>query len=239
MPSPYVSLRAAVRPAAFAYSMLAAEQKHAGALAAECDDLLETTRELLRKLAMARLLSPEPGHGIPTVDVGGDRQAMLLDAYADAGMLWAEVVGICMSIASVLLEQEQWDKVRHLASVLEDVGETISAKELSRRAKDGPFALARRRIKKFHEAMSIDEVRDALNALLELPKEFPNRNVEIAAALPSICISMLRLVPERHGIVLYQCDYVRKNGCQPLQADYFLSHAAAELARLHEMKAGS
>lgn len=239
MPSPYVSLREAVRPAIFAYGILAAEREQAGALAAECDELLAVTRELLRKLALARLLTPEQELLVPAQGVADDRQATLLDAYADAGMLWARVVGICTAIADALLEQGEWAKVSHLADVLADAGEAAAGKELSRRAKDGPAELTRRQIRNVHGVMSMAEIRDALNVLRELPKAFPNREFEIATALPSICISMLRLVPGGDEIgLLFQCDYVRENGCEPNMAEYFLSHAVAEFAQLQQMITG-
>ena len=47
-PSPYLSLRQAVRPAIFAHFLLAGDQERARQLAAECEDLLFLTRELLK-----------------------------------------------------------------------------------------------------------------------------------------------------------------------------------------------
>ena len=95
--SPYLSLRQAVRPAILAHCLLAADQERAGKLAAECEDLLFLTRELLKAAGRARILDDEPGlpetalpeTGLPESGEGGDRAAQFLDAYADAGLLWA------------------------------------------------------------------------------------------------------------------------------------------------------
>jgi hypothetical protein len=240
VPSPYVSLRQAVRPAIFAYSILSTERERAGALAEECNNLLRLSRELM-KSALAHVLIPEPGQRMPVIgdNSAAERQARLLDAYAyaDVGLLWARVVGSCMAIADVILERGEWAKVHHLSDVLSDVGETTSAKEPSRRAKDGPIELAKRRLRNVHETMSVAEVRDALNILGGLRSTCPDRGRTITAALPSICMSMPRLVPPGSGTGgLHQCDFVRRNDCNPDMANYFFAHVTGEFARLHAMK---
>jgi hypothetical protein len=89
--SPYLSLRRAVRPAILAHQLLAGDQERAGTLAAECEDLLYLTRELLKAAGRARILAVVPGPRMAD-ESGGDRQAQLLEAYADAGLLWTKVV---------------------------------------------------------------------------------------------------------------------------------------------------
>ena len=59
--SPYLSLRQAVRPAIFAHRLLAGDAERAGELAAECEELLVLTRELLKAAGQARILATEPG----------------------------------------------------------------------------------------------------------------------------------------------------------------------------------
>lgn len=231
VPSPYVSLRQAVRPAIFAYSLLATEREQAGALAGECDELLDTTRELLRKLALARLLSPEAGQLMLAADAGGDRQAMLLDAYADAGMLWAEVVGICMAIGHALIEQEQWTKASHLAEVLADAGETASAKELSLSAQKGPAERVTRQIQSVHSAMSPEEISKTLDVLADLPKDFPNLNAKVGGALSRICVSIRTKFP---NIYLPRCDIIAKEGCPPNRIDQWFPQVYAEFHRVYE-----
>ena len=51
--SPYLSLRQAVRPAIFAHQLLAGDAERAGELAAECEELLLLTRELLKAAGQA------------------------------------------------------------------------------------------------------------------------------------------------------------------------------------------
>ena len=122
--SPYLSLRRAVQPAIIAHCLLAADQERAGKLAAECEDLLFLTRELLKAAGRAQILAtergpgpgpgpgagpgpgrgPGPGPGMPDAgEVSGDRPAQLLDAYADAGLLWAKVVGSSLALAGALI----------------------------------------------------------------------------------------------------------------------------------------
>ncbi len=54
--SPYLALRQAVRPAILAHRLLAGDQERAGKLAAECEDLLFLTGELLKAAGRARIL---------------------------------------------------------------------------------------------------------------------------------------------------------------------------------------
>src|SRR5947199_2209413 len=93
--SPYLALRQAVRPAILAHRLLAGDQERAGKLAAECEDLLFLTGELLKAAGRARILAAaSESEAVPAVlaQSAGDRQAQLLDAYASAGLLWAKVV---------------------------------------------------------------------------------------------------------------------------------------------------
>lgn len=59
-PSVYLSLRNAVRPAIYAHFLLAEDQERAGQLAAECEDLLFLTRELLKAVGLAGILGAGP-----------------------------------------------------------------------------------------------------------------------------------------------------------------------------------
>jgi hypothetical protein len=225
--SPYVSLREAVRPAIFAYGILAAERERAGELAEECDNLLQLTRELLKKSALAHLLTPEPGQQIPAGADGGDRQARLLEAYADAGMLWAKVVGSCMAIASVLLERGEWTTVNHLAEVLAAAGETASANELSRQALSGPDERLRRIIGKFNDAMSEKQITKALDLLLAVPMKSPVRS-ELGPALTSICRSIVRLFPEKTRAGFPNIKYYAQNPCLNKDVNAVLPNVSRE-----------
>ena len=129
--SPYLSLREAVRPAIVAFSILAQEQDRAGSLAREADNLLQATQELLTALGAVRLQSPEAGKalpGVPEPDTG--QHAGLLDAYAEAGLMWARVVGSSLALADALLDQGRWDTAQRLAEFLDMAGEPAVAKPL-------------------------------------------------------------------------------------------------------------
>ena len=180
--SPYLSLRQAVRPAIVTYTVLASEQERAGALADEASQLLESTRELLEAVGLVHLLSPDPGAEIPDND-RGDRQARLLAAYADAGVLWAKVVGHSIALADGLLGQARWHDVLRLADFLDNAGETVVADSLRERANDAIRAEYYARISCIHDKMSREETATAIDTLRSLPKEFPERKLEIALRL--------------------------------------------------------
>ena len=180
--SPYLSLRQAVRPAIVTYTVLASEQERAGALAEEASQLLESTRELLEAIGLVHLLSPDPGAEIPGND-RGDRQARLLAAYADAGVLWAKVVGHSIALADGLLSQARWHDVLRLADFLDNAGETVVADSLRERANDAIRGEYYARISCIHDKMSREETATAIDTLRSLPKEFPERKLEIALRL--------------------------------------------------------
>lgn len=235
MISPYLSLREAVRPAIFAYTLMASEQEQAGALAEECESLLHVTRELLKTAALVHVLSPEPGHSTPPDGSGSDRQAKLLDAYAEAGMLWAKVMGSFMAIGSLLLRQQQWDEVQHLAALVENVGESEAAKTLRARVSDARAERLRRQIASYHGNMSAEKIREAIELLHDLPEDFPRRRNEIARALGPICTSMVNLSPPS-GFTKY--GYVHGDGCQEARADGFLLDISSEFHKIYAKKAG-
>jgi hypothetical protein len=180
--SPYLSLRQAVRPAIVTYTVLASEQERAGALADAASELLETTRELLEAVGLVHLLSPDPGAEIPGND-RGDRQARLLAAYADAGVLWAKVVGHSIALADGLIGQARWHDVLRLADFLDNAGETVVAESLRERANDAIRGEYYARIGCIHDKMSVQETAAAIDTLRSLPKEFPERKLQIALRL--------------------------------------------------------
>ena len=67
--SPYLSLRQAVRPAIFAHFLLAEDQERARQLAAECEDLLFLTRELLKAAGLADILGARAPSSSGKLDV--------------------------------------------------------------------------------------------------------------------------------------------------------------------------
>jgi hypothetical protein len=192
-PSVYLSLRKAVRPAIYAHFLLAEDQERAGHLAAECEDLLFLTRELLKAVGLAGILGAEPGPGGLDED-GGDRQAQLLGAYAEAGLLWAKVVGSTMALARALLERGDRDAVRRLAGFLTEAGEDGAATELKIGLGKAIWATHRESLQDITNTMppaAIETAIDALRAvLLEVPEDYPDRNREVNRFLAPLAASV-------------------------------------------------
>jgi len=237
-PSPYLSLRQAVRPAIFAHFLLAGDQERARQLAAECEDLLFLTRELLKAAGLADILGAGPrgaeprgagprgagpldagplgagslgagslgagslgagslgaGHGSGQLDEdGGDRQAQLLGAYAEAGLLWAKVVGSTMALARALLDRGDRDGVRRLASFLADAGENSTAAELKIQLGKAVWDSYREPLQEISATMApaaISRAIEALRAVLrEVPEDVPDRNREVNRFLPPLAASV-------------------------------------------------
>jgi hypothetical protein len=207
--SPYLSLRQAVRPAIFAHFLLAEEHERAGRLAAECEDLLFLTRELLKASGLAGLLgagAPEPGP--PGLEEDGDgRQAQLLGAYAEAGLLWAKVVGSTMALARGLLDHGDWDGVRRLAGFLADAGEDGAAAELRIQLGKAVWAAHREQLQGISNAMPPAAVGQAIGALRAVlagvPEDFPDRNREVNRFLPPLAASVYAIMRAQEVDVPY------------------------------------
>jgi hypothetical protein len=220
--SPYLSLRQIVRPAIFAHFLLAEDQERAGHLAAECEDLLFLTRELLKAAGLTRLLGAEPagpvGAGALAAPVspaspaspeedGGDRQEQLLGAYAEAGLLWAKVVGSTMALARGLLERGDWDGVRRLASFLADAGEDSTAAELKIQLGKAVWGTYHEQLQGIGNAMrpaAIAEAIDALRGVLrEVPEDVPDRNREVNRFLAPLAASIHAIMREQEMDIPY------------------------------------
>jgi hypothetical protein len=187
--SPYLALRQAVRPAILACRLLAGDQERAGKLATECEDLLFLTAELLKAAGRARLLGPGPGQApLGPNDDGGERQAQLVDAYADAGLLWAKVVGSCLALAGALIERGDWDDVRALASFLASSGEETAAAELR-------LVLGNAIWQRHSEQLRV--------VLREVPEEYPDRNREVNRFLPPLAAAVGALMREQQVEIPY------------------------------------
>ncbi len=202
--SPYLALRQAVRPAILAHRLLAGDQERAGKLAAECEDLLYLTRELLKAAGRARILA------VPAAQAdegGGDRQAQLLDAYADAGLLWAKVVGSSLALARALIERGEWDDVRALASFLAGAGEESAAAELRLALGNAIWQLHREQLRRISNAMPPAAIGAGINALRavlrDVPEEFPDRNREVNGFLPPLAAAIGALMKEQQVEIPY------------------------------------
>jgi hypothetical protein len=216
--SPYLALRQAVRPAILAHRLLAGDQERAGKLAAECEDLLFLTGELLKAAGRARILAAASAaassaasevEAVPAVpgESAGDRQAQLLDAYADAGLLWAKVVGSSLALAQALIERGDWDDVRTLASFLASSGEESAAAELRRALGKAIWQIHREQLRAISSTMPPAAIGGAINALRavlrEMPEEIPDRNSEVNRFLPPLAAAIGALMKKQQVEIPY------------------------------------
>lgn len=211
MVSPYLSLRQAVRPAIFAQFLLAEDSERAGRLAAECEDLLFLTRELLKAGGLANVLGADPvevGPGsVQWEEDGSDRQAQLLGAYAEAGLLWAKVVGSTMALGQGLLDRGDWDEVRRLAAFLAGAGEDDAAAELKIGLSRAVWATCREPLQVVSNTMlpaAISEAIGALRAVLrEVPDDVPDRNREVNRFLAPLAASVHKIMRDQEVDIPY------------------------------------
>jgi hypothetical protein len=207
--SPYLSLRQAVQPAILAHFLLADDRERARQLAAECEDLLFLTRELLKTAGLASIAGVPPALAV-SVDVSadvasdeddGDPQARLLGAYAAAGLLWAKVVGSTMALARALLDRGDRDGVRRLASFLAEAGEGGTAADLKIQLSKAVWAAHREQLQGVSSAMppaAIGTAIDALRTVLaEIPDDVPDRNRQVNRFLPTLAASVYAIMREQ------------------------------------------
>jgi len=199
--TPYLSLRQAVRPAIFAHRLLAGDAERAGKLAAECEELLVLTRELVKAAGQARILDDRSAGSPGSSGSPGGRQAQILDAYADAAMSWAKVVGSLMALAGTLFERGDWDDVRRLADVLAETGEDAAAADLRTQLGRAVWDRYRDQLQHITAKMPPAEIRKGINALqavlLEVPEDFPGRNREVNRLLVPLASSIHALMKDR------------------------------------------
>ena len=210
MVSPYVSLRQAVRPAIFAQFLLAEDRERAGRLAAECEDLLFLTRELLKAAGQAGVLGDAPAESEsppPLDEDGGDRQEQLLGAYAQAGLLWAKVVGSTMALARSLLDRRDWDGARRLAGFLAEAGEDGAAAELRIQLGKAVWDTYREQLQAIGNRMPPAGIQTAIAALrallLEVPEDYPDRNRQVNRFLPPLAASVHAVMREQKVDIPY------------------------------------
>ena len=117
------------------------------------------------------------------IESGGDRQAQLLDAYAEAGLLWAKVVGCSVALAGALIDRGEWEDVRRLAGFLAGAGEESAAADLRIQLGKAVFETHREQLQGISNTMPPAAIPEAINALRavlrDVPEEFPDRNREV------------------------------------------------------------
>jgi len=204
--SPYLSLRQAVRPGICAYRLLAQDAERAGQLVAECEELLLLTRKLLRACGRVHILAPEPGPGADehgTDERGADehgpgRHERFLDAYADAGLLWAKVVGSSMVLAGALLEAGDRENVRLLAGFLADAGEAGPAADVRARLAKAVLAAHHEQLSGISNRMPPEEIGPAIKALRAILIEVPeDLNREVNRLLVPLAASINAIMRQR------------------------------------------
>lgn len=203
--SPYLSFRQAIRPAIFANSLLLREQERVGELADGADQILALTRDLLRKAGLGYIATA--GLDGPAADGGLGCQDSLLDAFADAAMMWAQIVGGCLALADGLLDQGRLNEVQSLAAVLEDSGESGTARQLLERLAPAAMDMYKKRLKMIHAHMKPAEIEDAIDvltgAISEIPPS-PQRDMWLNSHLPALATSSLLYFQgdeDRRGVV--------------------------------------
>jgi hypothetical protein len=192
-PSPYLSLRQAVRPAIFAQRLLASDSERAGQLAAECEELLLLTRNLLTAVGRAHILEPDPGR-----PPDPRRHERFLDAYADAGLLWATVVGRSLALARALLAAGERGDVRRLAGFLADAGEPSAAAELRAELAQAVWAAHHEELIRISNKMPPEDIEKVIKALravlLEIPEDL---NREVNRLLAPLAASIHAIMRQR------------------------------------------
>jgi hypothetical protein len=208
--SPYLSLRQAIRPGICAHRLLAQDAERAGQLVAECEELLLLTRKLLQASGRVHILAPEPGPGADehgadehgadehgADEHGAGRHERFLDAYADAGLLWAKVVGSSMVLAGALLEAGDWENVRLLAGSLADAGEAGAADVRAQLAK-AVLAAHHEQLSGISNKMPPEEIGPAIKALRAMLVEVPgDLNGEVNRLLVPLAASINAIMRQR------------------------------------------
>jgi hypothetical protein len=211
------SLRQAVRPAIYAHRLLSGDQERAGKLAAECEELLSLTRELVTAIGLAKLLDTGTAAstatagtataGTATAATADSRQEQILDAYADAAMGWAKVIGSFTALAGTLLERGEWDEVRRLAGVLADAGEMSAASDLRAQLGKVIWASYDSRLRNITSTMTPAEITRAIAALRailrDVPEDFPDRNAEVNRLLVPLAAAVQAVISERRTDIPY------------------------------------
>jgi hypothetical protein len=138
---------------------------------------------------------------------GGDRQAQLLEAYADAGLLWTKVVGSSLALAGTLIERGEWEDVRALAGLLADAGEEGAATELRIRLGGAVWEAHREQLRAISNNMPPAAIEPAINALRailrEVPEEFPDRNREVNCFLPPLASAVYAVMKKQGAEIPY------------------------------------
>jgi hypothetical protein len=187
--SPYLFLRQAVRPLIYVHALLSREQQQAKELVEECSRLRHLTEELLGAVALAHLHAPSESAevGASAVDIG---RPQFINAFAQVGLMWAQVTGSALAVADVLLHEARWDEVHRLANFLEDAGEHAAAEDLRNLADAGARKANEARLAQIHSTMTEPEIAAAIEALRD------SKNAKIVGFyMRDVSLAMSRILP--------------------------------------------
>jgi len=186
------SLRQAVQPAIAAYRLLAGDQERAGQLAAQCEELLALSRDLVAAIGRVTIAGDADSQSDPEI----------LDAYADAALAWAKVVGTMMALGATMVDRGEWEEVRRLADALAAAGESNAAVDLRTQLGKALWATYDDQLRTITAAMAPTAVKRSivtLRAILrEVPEDFPDRNREVNRYLAPLAAAVHALVKERN-----------------------------------------
>ncbi len=127
-----------------------------------------------------------------------DRQEQLLDAYAEAGLGWAKVVGSLMALAETLLDRGDWDEARRLADVLSEAVESHAARDLRAQLAGAVWETYQDQLQRITGKMPPNDIRNSITALrtilLETPEDFADRNRDANRLLAPLASSILAIM---------------------------------------------
>jgi len=133
-------------------------------------------------------------------DISGtlNRQELLLDAYAEAGLGWAKVVGSLMALAGTLLGRGEWEDVRRLADILFEAGESYAARDLRAQLSGAVWETYQDQLQRITDKMPPNDIRNSITALrtilLETPEDFADRNRDVNRLLAPLAASILAIM---------------------------------------------
>jgi hypothetical protein len=213
----HVTLRQAVRPVIVAHGILSRQEVAAYALAEEAKALCDLTEELLRKLGRVDLLTA--GSSVAQSDVAqGDMADRLVDAYAQAGMSWAKVLGSVTNLAARLADEHDCGTASLLAQVVAEAGETAVAKRIKQFIDEAKEAAAREQLAniRVHSLVSAVQIREAITRLGEIP-EPSEREQAIRTRRGSLVTSVKTIAHQSESLIAQQLADDLFNRIQTLQ----------------------
>lgn len=193
--SPHITLRQAVRPVMVAYGILADERRAASALGEEAKAVVDLTEGLLRDLGLVHILTAGARDREMPDEAQSGRRERLADAYARAGLAWAEVVSGVTRLAEMLMSEGNWDAANLLAEIVDTSGEAEIAAHLRGRIVKSVAEWPRAQLRAIrpHDAMTATDIRETVMAFRSGNLNMQERSYAYASRGPYILSSVLKL----------------------------------------------